>query len=467
VIWPPRSQLRRKAWYTALFAASIVPLSVPHAPHAGVAADDTPPVVTYTIDGIPGTNNWYRGSTHGNFIVVHWSVSDPESPIISTSGCDPAIQILGPLPAPGTTRTCTATSAGGTTSITTKLLKIDADPPASAAITNRLPNGAGWYRTPVGISWNGTDATSGIAGCRPTLNYAGPDTTGTTVVGNCTDNAGNASSAAISLRYDSTPPVTDAVSAPAPNAAGWFRSPLSIGWSGSDITSGIASCRASLTYSGPDTTGKMVSGSCTDNAGNSAAGAVLVKYDTTPPSLRSLSLRALDGKVRLHWKVSGAASLRLTRSPGMKRAASSDVYGGNGSGFADNSVENYVRYRYTLSATDAAGNTAARGISAIPLPVLYAPRPGARLGRIPSLLFAWKAAKKADYYNLQLWRGGHKIGSWWPSSPRLRLPSRWHSEGKTRRLKSGAYTWYVWPGRGARRLGKYGPIVGKSTFAVR
>jgi hypothetical protein len=453
-------------WYTALAFPSAVFLLLPQGSRAWVeAADDTPPIVGYSIDGIAGTNKWYRGSTHGNNITLHWSVSDPESPIISTTGCDPAIQIPGPNT--GTTRTCEATSDGGTTRITTKLLKIDADPPATAAISNRAPNGGGWYRTPVAISWSGTDATSGIASCRPTLNYAGPDTTGTTVVGNCTDNAGNTSSAATSLRYDSTPPVTDAASAPAPNAAGWFRSPLSIGWSGSDVTSGIAACRRSLAYSGPDTTGTMVSGSCTDNAGNSSTGGFLVKYDTTPPSFRSLSLRALDGKVRLHWKTSGAAALRLSRSPGMKRAASSDLYSGNGSSFADDRVENYVRYHYTLSATDAAGNTAARSISAVPLPVLYAPRPGARLSRPGSLLFAWRAAKKADYYNLQLWRGRHKVGSWWPSSPRLRLPSRWRSEGKTRRLSRGAYTWYVWPGHGARRLGKYGPIVGKSTFAVR
>jgi hypothetical protein len=466
VIWPPRSQLRRKAGYTALALASAVFVLLPLAsPSWAGVTDDTPPIVSYSIDGIAGTNKWYRGSTHGNNITLHWSVSDPESGVFGTVGCEPAIQIPGPNT--GTTRTCQASSDGGTTTITTKLLKIDAEPPTAAATTNRLPNGAGWYRTPVAISWSGTDATSGIAGCRPTLNYAGPDTTGTTVGGDCTDNAGNTSSAAISFRYDSTPPVTDAASAPAPNAAGWFRSPLSIGWSGSDVTSGIASCRPRLTYSGPDTTGTEVSGRCTDNAGNSSSGGFQVRYDTTPPAFRALARTALDGKVRLRWKVSGAAGLRVSRSPGMKRAASSDVYSGSGNTFADNRVENYVRYRYTLSAADAAGNTAARSISAVPLPVLYAPRPGARLGRTAPLLFAWRAAKKADYYNLQLWRGGHKVGSWWPSSPRLRLPSRWHSEGKTRRLKRGAYSWYVWPGRGARRLGKYGPIVGKSTFAVR
>ena len=465
MILAPRSQLRRNVWYTALAFSSAVFLLLPQASPARSGTPHTPLQVSYSVDGIPGTNDWYRGSTHGNNITLHWSVT-PVSDIVSSTGCDPAIQIPGPNA--GTTRTCSATNTlGEITTVTTRMLKIDADPPTAIASTSRPPNGAGWYRSSVSIDWSGTDATSGIAGCRPTLNYAGPDTMGTTVVGDCTDNAGNTSSAAISFRYDSTPPVTDAASTPAPNAAGWFRSPLSIGWSGSDATSGIASCRPSFAYSGPDTTGTMVSGSCSDRAGNSSAGGFLVKYDTTPPAFQALALKALDGKVRMHWKVSGSAGLRVSRSPGMKQAASSDVYSGNGSGFADDRVENYVRYRYTLSATDTAGNTARRSVSAVPLPVLYAPRPAARVGRTASLLFAWRAAKKADYYNLQLWRGGQKVGSWWPSSPRLRVPSRWHSEGKTRRLKHGAYTWYVWPGRGARRLGKYGPIVGKSTFAVR
>jgi hypothetical protein len=263
----------------------------------------------------------------------------------------------------------------------------------------------------------------GDCGLPPDAELRGARHDGTSVVGNCTDNAGNTSSAAVSFRYDSTPPVTDAASAPAPNAAGWFRSPLSVGWSGSDVTSGIASCRPRLTYSGPDTTGTEISGRCTDNAGNSSRAAFLVKYDTTPPAFRALALKALDGKVRLHWKVSGAAGLRLSRSPGMKRAASSDVYSGSGGSFADDRVENYVRYRYTLSATDCGRQHGRPQHLRRSAPGPLRTAPGARLGRTPSLLFAWKAAKKADYYNLQLWRGGRKIGSWWPSSPRLRLPS--------------------------------------------
>jgi peptidoglycan/LPS O-acetylase OafA/YrhL len=33
--------------------------------------DDSPPSVSYTVDGINGTNGWYQGSTGGNYVVVH------------------------------------------------------------------------------------------------------------------------------------------------------------------------------------------------------------------------------------------------------------------------------------------------------------------------------------------------------------------------------------------------------------
>src|SRR3954452_19072411 len=89
--------------------------------------DDTPPSVAYTIDGISGTNGWYRGSTSGDYVVVHWTVSDPESPITSTNGCESGPSIG---PSTGTTRTCTATSAGGTAAITTKVIRVDGDPPS-------------------------------------------------------------------------------------------------------------------------------------------------------------------------------------------------------------------------------------------------------------------------------------------------------------------------------------------------
>src|SRR5690349_21348433 len=134
---PPRSLVQRASWCVALGLAAAF-LSPRPAEARYVPQDDTPPLVTYSIDGIQGTNNWYRGSTSGAFIVVHWTVSDPDSPILSTTGCEPAIQV--PDPSTTTTLTCSATSDGGTTTVTTKVLKVDATPPTSVtASASRSP----------------------------------------------------------------------------------------------------------------------------------------------------------------------------------------------------------------------------------------------------------------------------------------------------------------------------------------
>src|SRR6478609_7231525 len=89
---PPRSLLRRTSWYTALVLAAMLLLPGTASAYFQLQ-DDTPPLVAYSIDGINGSNGWYRGSSSGAFIVVHWTVTDPDSPVISTNGCEPAIRI--------------------------------------------------------------------------------------------------------------------------------------------------------------------------------------------------------------------------------------------------------------------------------------------------------------------------------------------------------------------------------------
>jgi hypothetical protein len=184
---------------------------------AATVADTSPPNVTYTINGIVGTNGWYRGSTRGNFIVVSWSVSDPESSITSTTGCEPAVNIPGPNT--GTTRTCSATSDGGTSTVTTTNLKIDADPPTGVAAN--FARGAdfnGWFNHPVAVVWGGSDATSGIAACSATT-YAGPDQAAAPISGGCTDQAGNFAPAPVSINYDATAPVLSKASVDSRNGA--------------------------------------------------------------------------------------------------------------------------------------------------------------------------------------------------------------------------------------------------------
>jgi hypothetical protein len=120
--------------------------------------------------------------------------------------------------------------------------------------------------------------------------YSGPDSADASLAGACSDRAGNTSATAtISLGYDASPPQVAATPARQPDANGWYNHPLAIGVNASDATSGLAGCN-SLSYSGPDTASASFSGSCTDNAGNTASGGSFsFKYDATPPAV-SLSL---------------------------------------------------------------------------------------------------------------------------------------------------------------------------------
>jgi hypothetical protein len=256
--------------------------------------DDPPPSVSYTIDGINGTNGWYRGSTGGNYVVVHWTINDPT--LSSTSGCEPAVRVDGPNT--GTTRTCTATGAGGTTTVTTKSIKIDANPPVFAPSPDRGPNANGWYRSPVSVSWHGTDATSGIASCPASSTYSGPDSASAAPSMTCTDQAGNPATVSFPLKYDSTAPVASSA-APArnPDANGWFNHQVTINWSGSDATSGPVTC-TSLAYNGPDGASIAPSGTCIDQAGNTSAPLTLpnpIKYDSIAPTpVQAVPARGAD-----------------------------------------------------------------------------------------------------------------------------------------------------------------------------
>src|SRR5437773_9276045 len=151
-----RSWLRHGGWLAAL-ALVLLMLLLPRSAGArpiGATDDDTPPTVGYTVDGNPGNGGWYRGSAGGDYLVVHWTVTDPDSTISSTSGCEPAIRIDGPNT--GTTRTCSATSDGGTTSVTTKMLKIDADPPTGVSPgPSRSADSNGWYNHSLTIGGTG------------------------------------------------------------------------------------------------------------------------------------------------------------------------------------------------------------------------------------------------------------------------------------------------------------------------
>ncbi|HET7554571.1 MAG TPA: hypothetical protein VFJ75_02835 [Gaiellaceae bacterium] len=425
----------------------------------GLQYDATPPTVAVAAARPADHDGWYNRP-----VSISWSGTDTTSGIDS---CTPALTYSGPDSANASSGGGCTDRAGNSASPPALSFRYDSTPPAVQAVASRPPDANGWYNHGLRVDWNGADPVAGTASCS-SYAYSGPDAAAVQPSGTCTDKAGNTSApVAFGFRFDSTPP-TGISAAPArpPDHGGWYNRPFAVKWSGSDALSGIASC-TTATYGGPTNGATAMSGSCTDQAGNtSGAVGYAFKYDGTPPAFDRLSLTPHDDAVAVRWRASGATSFQVTRKPGVGGAASSVVYDGAASSFADRKVDNYVRYTYVVTAEDEAGNELARSAAATPMPVLFAPRPGARVGPGSSPLLAWRAAGKARYYNVQLWLGGRVVGSWWPAGSRLRLPARWRFGGSAHTLEPGSYTWYVWPGRGPRRLGRYGKLLGKSTFVV-
>jgi hypothetical protein len=187
-----------------------------------------------------------------------------------------------------------------------------------------------------------------------------------------------------------------------------------------------------------------------------------IRRDATPPTLADVKADAGNASVALSWAASDdAIRVEVTRAPGPKTA----IYDGLAKGFDDTSLRNRTRYAYTVSAFDAAGNRVSATVSAMPTSPLVKPEQGAVLAAPPTL--AWKSDPDADYYNVQLFRGGTKVLTAWPVRPWLVLRRSWTFGRRPETLASGRYRWYVWPGRGDRTQHRYGKLIGSSAFVVR
>ena len=161
----------------------------------------------------------------------------------------------------------------------------DATGPQVTATPARSPDSNGWYNHALTVTFTGTDATSGLDSCVPPQSYSGPDSADTSVNGSCRDVAGNTTVRAFALTYDATGPQVTATPARAPDSNGWYNHALSVSFTGTDATSGLESCVAPQTYSGPDRADASVSGSCRDVAGNTTVRAFALMYDATAPQM--------------------------------------------------------------------------------------------------------------------------------------------------------------------------------------
>ena len=93
---------------------------------------------------------------------------------------------------------------------------------------------------------------------------------------------------------------------------------------------------------------------------------------------------------------------------------------------------------------------------------MLTPTTGARVTTPPML--RWRPDRRARFYNVQLYRLGHKVLSAWPGRARFRLHARWTFAGRTHRLRPGNYSWLVWPAYGSTSHPRFGRLLGVSSF---
>lgn len=420
------------------------------------AYDGTAPQAVAAPSRSPNAAGWFNAPLTISFEQAPGDVS-------GSSGCSAPASYGGPDAASLSRSGTCVDGAGNTSAAATYDFKYDATPPATTAAPDH--GSGGWYRGRLTVSFSGTDLLSGVSSCTAPVSYTGPDTTGTTLTGSCADVAGNASAAAFTVKFDATAPAVSAAPDRAPDGPGWYRRPFTVAFTGTDGGSGLEGCSEPTRYAGPDRASGLVSGSCRDAAGNTAEVAYAFRYDATPPILGRPYARVEKRVASIGWERSAdVVAVEARRTPGRNGARSTVVYRGTGNGFADATLRPGVRYRYELSANDAAGNVAQAIVTATARPPLYRPAAGAVV-RAPVRL-AWEKVAGARFYNVQILRDGVKVLSIWPRTPSLALARRWTYDGKRQELAPGRYTWWVWAARGTVARPQYGRPLGSSTFVV-
>ena len=322
----------------------------------------------------------------------------------------------------------------------------------------------GWYTSNVTVNWIVEPPPLSSTGCDAVTIVA--DTPDRTLTCSADWSGGTHIEVRIHIHRDATAPTAVAVPARAPDSNGWYNHSLAIAFTGTDATSGIAACTRS-TYAGPDTPGSSIAGSCRDQAGNMRAASMTLKYDATAPKITTLAIKPAKQRAELSWRSSpDTGSYQLTRSPGLKKAAESVVFSGSGAstGHTDRGLKAGRKYVYKLTATDVAGNKTTREAPFVARGALLNPAPGEEVSAPP--LLTWTAVRGAGYYNVVLVRG-RKVYSAWPSRSRVQLQRRWVYRGRHKRLRPGLYRWFVWPGFGSLSEGRYGRMLGGSTFVVK
>jgi hypothetical protein len=253
-------------------------------------SEHTPPITAAFVQGTSGANGWY--STPVTVTLIATDI-DGAADIGATSYSIDGGSVQSYTAPFGvysdgahTIQFSSVDKAGNLEVAKTLTFKIDQTPPHIIGLRSPDPNAYDWNNSTVTITFQCSDAVSGLAtGSPPPPTTVTTEGTRQSVKGTCTDLAGNSISLMVGdINIDTTPPVLNAVIVPPPNGKGWNNTATTVSFVANDPLSGVASVSSPVTVSS-EGAGQIVTGSATDKAGNTSMIQTTLNIDMTPPTI--------------------------------------------------------------------------------------------------------------------------------------------------------------------------------------
>ena len=397
------------------------------------------------------------------------TATDPVSHLGLPVTCAPASGSVFPIAAAGTTVDCSAKADNGTNGhITFKITVEDTTPPAISGtpvqIAATAPNSSS-----VAVTYTNPTATDLVDGsravaCAPASGSVFAVGT-TTVTCSATDSRGNNASTTFPVVV--SPPEAPPVAVPALIVPFGLKAEATSGAGALvsfDVSSGDKPAPTIVCKPAPGSLFPFGTTTVTCTATSAGGGKTVHSFTV---SVRDTTAPVFTKHSNIVKKVSGKKRLKVV----YKRPVATDAVDGTVTSVCApraGSVFKLGNTTVTCTATDAHGNArkTSFGVRVSPFGkrALIAPLSGAKLSSPP--LLKWTVIAKADYYNVQVFRNGHKVLSTWPRASSFRLTRGWKFGGIKRRLATGTYTWFVWPGFGSLATANYGRLIGKGTFKI-
>lgn len=318
---------------------------------SGISIDKTAPTLTGTPTTSANGNGWYKGD-----VAIGWSGVD------ALSGINPSTQPAnGLITGEGSALTASASiadKAGNTRTASSLPVNID----RTAPVTGVSGSSNSWTNGSVTLALSPSDNLSGVGSTSYAID-GGAVQSGTSVILSSegdhsvsffsTDRAGNVEATQTAhVKIDKTAPTIGHSFTPLTYSEGaWSNQGVTVTFACADAGSGVASCTAPVTQSSEGLS-QQVTGTATDNAGNSASDTAVVSIDKTAPTISASADRAPNGAGWYRDAVTVSFSANDALS-GLASASGAQIVGEG----ANQSV--------TGTATDAAGNSASAGVSGI------------------------------------------------------------------------------------------------------